>query len=235
MEQLLVEGMKELGINAESNVVDKFIKYMNMLKEWNQKINITAVDEDRDIIIKHFLDSLSISKFIDKGKSIIDIGTGGGFPGIPIKLVSENSRITLVDSLNKRVFFLYEVIKELHLNNMEAVHSRAEDLGVNRVYREKYDICVSRAVASLSVLSEYCLPFVKPGGSFIAYKGKDIEKELQESTKAISELGGKLEEKVYVKIPFSDITHSLLIIKKIGQTPTKYPRKAGKPAKQPIK
>lgn len=232
----LIDGLSNFNITLTEDQVNKFVIYKNLLKEWNQKINITSIEDDEEIDIKHFLDSLTPinTGLFKENVKVIDIGTGGGFPGIPLKIYKEDIEVVLLDSLNKRINYLNEVIKSLNLTDISAVHGRAEDFGQNKDYREKFDIAVSRAVASLNILSEYCLPFVKVGGYFISMKGQDVEEEMKESTKAISVLGGRVEKKVDVAIPNSDITHSLIIIKKIKETPTKYPRSAGKPKKNPL-
>lgn len=232
----LIRGISDLQIDIDSHKLEKFKIYKSLLKEWNEKINITAIKDDEEIDIKHFLDSLTIFSTgkITEGKRIIDIGTGGGFPGVPIKIVEDSVEVVLLDSLNKRLKFLDEVIKELNLKNIRTLHERAEDLGNNQEYREMFDIAVSRAVASLNVLSEYCLPFVKLDGYFIAMKGSESNEEIDEAKKAIKLLGGKLEDKIDIKIPQSDIGHSLLVIRKISHTPTKYPRQAGKIKKNPL-
>lgn len=232
----LIKGLSELNFEINQDKLEKFKMYKSLLKEWNDKINITAIKEDEEIDIKHFLDSLTVFKTgkITKGKRIIDIGTGGGFPGVPIKIMEEDTEVVLLDSLNKRLIFLEEVIKELDLKNIRTIHERAENLGKKEDYRETFDIAVSRAVASLNLLAEYCLPFVKVGGYFIAMKGSQPHEEIKEAEKAIKILGGKLEDKIDVNIPQSDIVHSLLLIKKISQTPTKYPRHSGKIKKNPL-
>lgn len=234
--ETLRRGAIELEIKLKDREVNKFITYKEMLKEWNKKINITAITEDEEIDIKHFLDSLSALKsdVIEGKKKIIDIGTGGGFPGLPLKIVNDDLDVTLMDSLNKRIIFLKEVIDKLELKNVEAIHGRAEELSITPKYREQYDICISRAVASLDTLSEYCIPFVKVGGYFIAMKGPDIEEELNSSLNAINKLGGKVVDTKIVDIPESDIRHSLIIIEKIRKTPSKYPRGGGKPRKDPL-
>ncbi|WP_352418571.1 16S rRNA (guanine(527)-N(7))-methyltransferase RsmG [Proteiniborus sp.] len=232
----LICGISELNLDLDNDKLDKFKIYKSLLKEWNEKINITAITDDNEIDIKHFLDSLTIFKTgkISGSKRIIDIGTGGGFPGVPIKIVEEGVEVVLLDSLKKRLKFLDEVVKELNLNNIQTLHERAEDLGNNQDYREKFDVAVSRAVASLNILSEYCLPFVKINGYFIAMKGSESEEEIKEAEKAIKVLGGKIEDKINIRIPKSNIIHSLLVIRKISHTPTKYPRQAGKIKKNPL-
>ena len=233
---LLLKGSTELGIELGQEEVNRFIKYKDLLKEWNTKINITAITDDDEIDIKHFLDSLTpfVTDIFKGSKRVIDIGTGGGFPGLPLKIVNPDLDVTLLDSLNKRIIFLNEVIDSLELDRIKAIHGRAEELSIKETYREKYDICVSRAVASLDTLSEYCIPFVKLGGYFVSMKGPDYDEELKQSKNAIKILGGKVLEKRIVKIPESDIEHSLIIIEKIRQTPTKYPRGGGKPRKNPL-
>lgn len=230
----LLEGVVDLGIELNNEQKEQFIKYKDLLKEWNEKINITAITDDKEIDIKHFLDSLTPLNYFVGKKKVIDVGTGGGFPGLPLKILNNDLEVTLLDSLNKRIIFLNEVIKTLGLNGILAIHGRAEELGRTQKYREQYDICVSRAVASLNTLSEYCLPFVKVGGYFISMKGSNIEDELKESEKAINMLGGKIIKKNIIILPKSDIEHSLIIIEKINETPTKYPRAGGKPKKNPL-
>lgn len=234
--ETLVSGAKELKIDLSDRDIERFQEYKRLLQEWNTKINITAITDDIEIDIKHFLDSITsfTTGKLDGKKRVIDVGTGGGFPGIPLKIINEELEITLLDSLNKRIKFLKEVISSLELKGIEAIHGRAEELGRDKEYRETYDICMSRAVASLDTLCEYCMPFVKPGGYFISMKGSDIDGELEEAKNAINKLGGKLVEKKIIKIPESDIEHSLLIIEKISKTPTKYPRAGGKPRKNPL-
>ena len=232
----LIEGSKEFNIDLDEKALGAFRTYKGLLKDWNKKINITSITDDVEIDIKHFLDSLSplITNLFQGNSRVIDVGTGGGFPGIPLKIINEDLEVTLLDRLNKRINFLNVVIDQLGLENIRAIHGRAEELSRRKDYRDQYDICISRAVASLDTLSEYCLPFVKPGGHFISMKGPDIEEELNLSKNAIKTLGGQIEKVEMVKIPLSDIEHSLVIIKKIKQTPTKYPRGGGKPRKKPL-
>lgn len=232
----LIEGVEDLNITLTSDEQDKFIKYKELLVEWNEKINITAITDEKEIDIKHFLDSITpmVTNLFQGEKKVIDIGTGGGFPGLPLKILNPKLKVTLLDSLNKRITFLNEVIKSLELNEIEAIHGRAEELARKAEYREKYDVCVSRAVASLNTLSEYCLPFVKKDGYFISMKGPEVEEELEDAKKAIDKLGGKIIKIEKIQIPKSDIYHSLIIIKKISETSTKYPRGGGKPKKNPL-
>ena len=190
----LIEGSKELNIELDEKALESFKTYKSLLQEWNEKIDITTIIEDVEVDIKHFLDSLSPvnTQLFEGNKKIIDIGTGGGFPGLPLKIYNNDLKVTLLDSLNKRIKFLDEVINTLKLKEIEAVHGRAEELSRKKEYREQYDICISRAVASLDTLSEYCLPFVKVGGHFISMKGPDVEEELKLSRNAINTLGGKV-------------------------------------------
>lgn len=231
---ILTEGAREFGVELENSQVNAFMKYMDMLKEWNKRINLTAIEEDEEIVVKHFLDSMSIIPYIESNDTrLIDIGTGAGFPGIPVKICRGNVKVTLLDSLEKRINFLKEVISSLGLQGIDAVHGRAEDFGQNPQYREKFDYAVARAVASLPVLLEYCLPFVKTGGLFIAMKGSNIE-EVDLSSKALEILGGEIENIYTLVIPSSDIKRNIITVRKLRQTPTKYPRKAGKPSKVPL-
>lgn len=232
----LEKGIKELNIELSKDQIGSFALYKELLKEWNQKINITSITDDMEIDIKHFLDSLTpVGTDLFHGKkSVIDVGTGGGFPGIPLKIYNEELEVTLLDSLNKRIKFLDEVINALELKGIKGIHGRAEELGRQGEYREKYDICISRAVASLDTLLEYCMPFVKIGGYFIAMKGPDVQEELSNSQRAINILGGKVQDTQIFTLPQSDIQHSLIIIKKIKEISTKYPRAGGKPRSNPL-
>ena len=237
MIEIMEKGFKDLKLPYSEEIEEKFIVYRDLLKEWNKKINITSIEEDEDIYVKHFIDSLLILNEDNaaENKTIIDVGTGGGFPGLPLKIVNDNYRITLLDSLRKRIDFLAEVVKALNLKNVELIHGRAEDYGQNKKYRESYDICVSRAVAPLNVLSEYCIPFVKVGGYFAAYQSDNISQEISNSDNAIKKLGGKIKEIKEISIPGTDINRKIVIIEKIEKTNIRYPRKAGKPGKDPIK
>lgn len=232
------KDLEELDIHLTEQQFNQFQKYYEILVEWNSFMNLTAITEYSEVLKKHFIDSLSIVKAYDlqsKEINIIDIGTGAGFPGLPIKIAFPNVKITLLDSLQKRINFLNEVIEQLHLSDIDTVHGRAEDYAKPDKLRETYDLCVSRAVANLSTLSEYCLPFVKTDGCFISYKSEKLTEELQLAEKAVSVLGGKIHNQVDYMLPSSDIYRNLLIIDKVKPTPKKFPRKAGLPAKEPIK
>lgn len=236
MKELLINGAKQLDIQLSEAQVEQFMKYKVLLQEWNEKMNLTAITEDREVITKHFLDCMTINKALNMSeqKTVIDIGTGAGFPGLVIKIAFPHLKVTLVDALKKRLTFLETVINELELTDIECVHSRAEDLGKNKQYREGFDICASRAVANLAVLSEYTLPFVKVDGYLIALKGQKLDEELEQGQKAIKILGGQLEEVVHTGVPFTDLNHKIAKIKKVKPTATKYPRKAGEPTKAPL-
>ena len=226
--------LEKMSISLNKEQYDQFYAYMVLLIEWNEKINLTAITEPQEIILKHFVDSLTIAKYIEEGKTIIDMGTGAGFPGIPLKIYRNDVKVVLADSLNKRIKFLNEVIEKLQLKNIETIHCRAEELGKNKEYREKFDYATSRAVANLSTLSEYLLPFVKLNGSGIFMKTMEIDEELENAKKAIKILGGGIEKVDKFEIPESDLGRSIIIVKKEKQTPSKYPRKPGTPAKEPL-
>jgi len=230
----LNEYLKEINVESNDKQLEEFYKYMNLLLEWNEKINLTAITEPDEIILKHFVDCGTILEMLDNNYKIIDLGTGAGFPGIPLKILNKELDITLMDSLNKRIIFLDEVIKELKLDKIKTVHSRAEDLSRIKEYRESYDIVLSRAVANLPVLLEYTLPFLKKGGKCICMKGPNIDEEIENAQKALKILGGEIEKIDTIVLPNSDITRNIITIKKITQTPKQYPRKAGKPSKEPI-
>ena len=232
--KLLNSYLKDLKIELNKEQIQKFYTYMKLLIEWNEKINLTAIIKPEEIILKHFVDCLTIARYIKKDFELIDVGTGAGFPGIPLKIYRTDLKITLVDSLNKRLSFLNEVIRHLKLENIETIHTRAEELGKNKSYREKYDVATSRAVANLSTLSEYIIPFVKIGGKCICMKGADIDDELDFSKRAIEILGGKIVNKDIFNLPKSDLGRSIIVIKKIKNTPARFPRKPGTPAKEPI-
>ena len=228
------KGLEELGISLSEEQIGQFLTYYEMIVEKNKVMNLTAITEFDDVIEKHFLDSLSLIKVCDlnREQSVMDMGTGAGFPGIPLKIAFPKLQVTLADSLNKRILFLQEVIDELGLNGVEAIHARAEELGKNKSYREQYDLVVSRAVANLASLEEYCVPFVKIGGSFISYKSGEIEEEVANAKNATFLLGGKVKN-VY-KFDLYEQKRSFVVIEKCKGTPKTYPRKAGTPTKTPL-
>ncbi len=232
----LKNKLNQLSIEYSESQIEKLLKYYEMLIEKNKVMNLTAITEFDEVVEKHFIDSLSIVRVIDMEKvhGIIDIGTGAGFPGIPVKIMFPHIKVTLVDSLNKRVNFLNEVIENLELSDIEAYHGRAEDYGRDKKFREKYDLCVSRAVANLASLSEYCMPFVKPDGYFISYKAGECEDEIDNSKNAIKILSGKIEKVEKFSLPDSEISRSFIKIKRIKNLSNKYPRKSGIPSRNPL-
>lgn len=231
----LIKEAEKLGLAVSENANNLFAKYSEMLISYNKVMNLTAITEPDEVKEKHFLDSITLilSGKLKKGMSLIDIGAGAGFPSLPVKIVRDDLNVTMLDSLNKRIGFLNDVINELGLKNIQAVHFRAEDAGKDKNFREKFDIATARAVADLAVLSEYALPFVKVGGYFVSLKGNSPKEETEKAKKAIREMGGEIEEIKEVRLP-SQIDHSLVIIRKVIPTPDKYPRKAGTPVKKPI-
>lgn len=228
------ESLKELNIELSEKQLNQFYNYMNILIEWNKVMNLTNITEPEGIIQKHFVDSLTVLKSIKENDSIIDVGTGAGFPGIPIKIAFPETRITLLDSLNKRIKFLEEVINKLELKNIETIHGRAEEVAHNKKYREKYDIAIARAVAPLNVLSEYLLPFVKIGGYAICMKGTKGKEEAEEGKNAIKILGGEITNSREFNLPNTEMARTIIEIEKIKNTEKKYPRKAGTPTKMPL-
>ena len=232
-EKEIIENGKKIGLDIAEKEVQNLYKYMLLMLEWNKNVNLTAITEEKEIIYKHFIDSLSVNKYLTNKEKIMDIGTGAGFPGIPLKIFNEDLKFILVDSLNKRINFLEEVKNELNLNKLELVHARAEELAKNKNYRENMDIVVSRAVARLRILAEYMLPFVKKNGICICMKGPNIEEEIEESKKSLEILGGKIDKIEHIILP-GDLERNIILIRKIKETPSRYPRKAGTPVKQPL-
>ena len=234
--ELLKKGLADFSIPVDDLMVDRFEKYRQILVEYNQHMNLTGITEQREVYIKHFLDSVAIFKngYIGDGLSVIDVGTGAGFPGLPFKICNPNIRLTLLDSLNKRINFLKAVGQELDLDGIDYVHGRAEDMAHKPDHREKYDISTARAVASLPVLLELCVPYVSLGGFFICLKGPSVGAELDQAKNAMKILGVRLVERIDVSLPDQELKHNILVFKKEELTPAKYPRKAGKPSKNPL-
>lgn len=235
---LFQKDLEQFHIYLNDKQSEQFLQYYYLLKEWNSFMNLTAIIEFNEVLKKHFVDSVSLINAVpdlqENSYTLIDVGTGAGFPGIPLKIVFPDLKITLLDSLNKRVQFLNEVVRILNLQDIKVIHGRAEDYAKPGKLRESFDLCVSRAVANLTTLSEYCLPFVKKGGCFISYKSEKITEEFNDAKQAIEILGGKYEKQVEFKLPDSDIYRNLFVIKKESDTPLKFPRKAGLPSKDPI-
>ena len=234
-EEIMTSYAKKINIEFTEEQLEKFYQYMNLLLEWNEKINLTAIVEPKEVILKHFIDSLTINKYLKENSTLADVGTGAGFPGIPLKILRPDIKITLVDSLNKRINFLNEVIEKLNLEDIETVHSRIEDFGKNKSYREKFGYVTARAVANLAVLSEYLIPIAKIGGKCLCMKGNNVEDEITSAKNAISVLGGKLESVDEFKLPDSDISRNVIVLSKVKNTPVRFPRKAGMPSKEPLK
>lgn len=228
------EEAKKINVVVTDDMLDKFYKYMVGILEWNDKINVTAITDEKMFIVKHFIDSLTVARFIEGKNSIIDIGTGAGFPGIPLKIINPTTNITLIDSVNKKLNVIRDLSEKLNLDNLEIIHTRAEDLANNKQYREKFDVAVTRAVSNFSTIAEYMLPFVKERGIAICMKGPNYKEELECAQNAIETLGGKIEkiESLNVK---DDLERNIIIVKKISKTPNKYPRGQGKPLKEPIR
>lgn len=235
--EIMKKAADDVNMNFDEVTYEKFIKYMRLVQEWNQKVNLTAITEDEEFIKKHFIDCIKVfkSEELKKANTIIDVGTGAGFPGLPIAIMDESKSVTLLDSLNKRVNFLNLVVRELGLKNVKTIHSRAEDGARDKNLRENFDVAVSRAVANMTVLSEFCLPYVKVGGDFIALKGPSIDEELKESKNAIGTLGGKLQNIIELEIENTDLKHNIVIVNKVKECPKSFPRKAGMVTKKPLK
>ena len=233
---VLDQGCQEMGIVLDGEQRQQFVDFYEYLVEKNKVMNLTGITEFQEVLVKHFLDSLACVKAVDikKVKRMMDVGTGAGFPGVPLKIAFPHLEACLLDSLKKRVNFLEETFDLLKLTDITAVHGRAEEYAKNKAYRESFDLCVSRAVSNLATLSEYCLPYVKVGGSFISYKSGTVQEEAEQAEKAVKIRGGKIRDVVYFSLPDSEIQRSLVVIEKVKSTPGKYPRKAGLPSKEPI-
>ncbi|MFV0518108.1 MAG: 16S rRNA (guanine(527)-N(7))-methyltransferase RsmG [Aminipila sp.] len=233
----LIRAFKELEISYDHKMIEQFEKYMELILQWNEKVNLTAITDREEFIKKHYIDSILCYHFneVNKAVKIIDVGTGGGFPGIPLAIIFPEKKFVLMDSLKKRLNIIDDLTEKLGISNVTTLHGRAEDLGKSKEHREQYDLCISRAVANLATLSEYCLPFIKRGGNFLAYKGIKAEEEIKEANKAIFLLGGKIDREEKVSLPGYDLEHTIIVIDKVQNTSIKYPRKAGTPAKEPLK
>lgn len=236
MSKIFESKLNELGIILDDKQKQQFVKFYELLVEWNKVMNLTGITEYEEVNEKHFVDSLSIVKAVDMNsvESVIDIGTGAGFPGIPLKIAFPHLKVVLLDSLNKRINFLNTVIDELELTDIKTIHGRAEDFAKHTDYREQFDLCVSRAVANLATLSEYCIPYVEMDGLFVPYKSGEIAEELEQSKKAVHVLGGKIEDIVKFQLPGTEIGRSFVKIRKVQNTAKRYPRKAGLPGREPI-
>lgn len=237
MVNLLKKKMEEIHVELDDRKIEQFHRFYELLIEWNKVMNLTGITEYEEIVEKHFVDSLSIVKVLDLNKvdKILDIGTGAGFPGIPLKIVFPHLNMVLLDSLNKRIRFLDEVIRESGFSGIYTIHGRAEEFARKEEYREQFDVCVSRAVANLSTLAEYCLPYVKQGGIFVSYKSGNIDDEIAESKRAVQLLGGNIADVVKFQLPGTDINRSFVKVEKVRNTSGKYPRKSGMPAKEPLR
>ncbi len=233
----LIDTLSSWNFSLDDKQINQLDTFYDLLIEKNKVMNLTAITEFDDVLVKHFVDSLSICKVIDVSSinTVCDLGTGAGFPGIPMAIAYPNIQFTLIDSLNKRIKFLQDVIDSIGLTNVTLVHARAEEAGRNKLYRENFDLVVSRAVANIATLSEYCIPLVNVGGNFISFKSGDIKDEIENSGSAISKLGGNMKDPIYFSLPNTDINRSFLIINKERKTPKVYPRKAGTPSKEPLK
>lgn len=236
MSEMLKNRMDRLQIETNENMLEQFNLFYHLLVEWNKVMNLTGITEYEEVVEKHFADSLSLARFLDLNKihTVIDVGTGAGFPGIPLKIAFPHLKVVLLDSLNKRINFLNEVIAKLDLKEIHTIHGRAEEYARKPEYREQFDLCVSRAVANLSVLSEYCIPYIRVGGIFVPYKSGEIDEEVAASRKAVDILGGQIDLVEKFQLPDTDIHRSFVFINKIKNTQKKYPRKAGTPAKEPL-
>lgn len=231
---VFVEEAKKINVSVDDDMLNKFYTYMKEIIAWNDKVNVTAITDEKMFIVKHFIDSLTVNKFVEDKTNIIDIGTGAGFPGIPLKIINPNLKVTLIDSVNKKLNVIRDISEKINLTNLEIIHTRAEDLANNKEYREKYDVATTRAVSNLTTILEYMLPFVKIGGYAVCMKGPNYKEELEVARKAIEVLGGEYQfiEELNVN---EELERNIIIIKKIKETPKKYPRGQGKPLKEPIR
>ena len=235
--EALKKALELMGAPSDEQTVNKYQQYMEGVLDWNEKVNLTNITDPQEFVIKHFIDSIICADYpeFEEASRIIDVGTGGGFPGVPLAIAAPDKEFILMDSLNKRLKIIDELCGQIGINNVTTVHARAEELAKNKAHREQYDLCVSRAVANMATLAEYCLPFIRVGGCLMAYKGPDAEKEVEEARKALYLLGGQVEEIREGNLKEFGIDHKVVIIKKVKNTPSKFPRKAGTPAKEPLK
>lgn len=233
----LKKALESMKLECSDNILEKFNSYMLGVLDWNEKVNLTTITDPQEFVVKHFIDSIICTDYpeYEDADKIIDVGTGAGFPGVPLAIVSPEKEFILMDSLNKRLKIIDELCREAGIANVTTIHARAEELAKNKAHREQYDLCVSRAVANMAVLAEYCLPFIKVGGFLMAYKGPDAETEVTEAAHALSLLGGRVEEIRNGNLKDFGIDHKVVVIKKVKNTPSKFPRKAGTPAKEPLK
>ncbi len=232
--EIFINESKDLNLEINDKQLELFYKYMNGIIDWNDKINVTAITDEKMFIVKHFVDSLAINKFVAQAKSIIDIGTGGGFPGIPLKIMNYDKKVTLIDSVNKKLNVIRDITKDMDLGELEILHSRAEDLASKQEYRETYDIATTRAVSNFSTILEYMLPFIKVGGYAICMKGPNYTEEFEEAKVAIEVLGGKFDSIERLNVG-NELERNIIVIKKVKNTPKKFPRGQGKPLKEPIR
>lgn len=233
----LKKALESMNLECSDDMLEKFNSYMLGVLDWNEKVNLTTITDPQEFVVKHFIDSIICTDYpeYEDADKIIDVGTGAGFPGVPLAIVSPEKEFILMDSLNKRLKIIDELCREAGIANVTTIHARAEELAKNKAYREQHDLCVSRAVANMAVLAEYCLPFIKVGGFLMAYKGPDAETEVTEAAHALSLLGGRVEEIRNGNLKDFGIDHKVVVIKKVKNTPSKFPRKAGTPAKEPLK
>lgn len=231
---IFLEETKKINVSVDDDMLNKFYTYMKEIIVWNDKVNVTAITDEKMFIVKHFIDSLTVNRFVENKTNIIDIGTGAGFPGIPLKIVNPNLKVTLIDSVNKKLNVIRDISEKFNFTNLEIIHTRAEDLANNKEYREKYDVATTRAVSNLTTILEYMLPFVKIGGYAVCMKGPNYKEELEDARKAIEVLGGEYQFIEELNVD-EELERNIIIIKKVKETPKKYPRGQGKPLKEPIR